>query len=308
MRISRLFEIVYILMAHKMKTAKELAEHFEVSVRTVYRDVEMLAEAGIPIYASQGKGGGISLLEHFVLNKSVLSDMEQNEILIGLQSLQASRYPDPTGALAKLSLVFNKAATPWIEVDFSAWGSGAEQRDAFGLLKSAILNQRLIAFRYFGSDGKEGNRRVEPGKLIFKHKAWYLQGFCLTKQAERVFKISRMSAIELLHEPFQPGRTQEQRPPHHGSTKKITGQPEPIPLHLLLAIAPEGAYRVYDEFGLGAVDKQADGSFRVRLLLPESNWLYSHLLSFGPHLSVLEPELIRAGLRSRLAAMLAVYS
>jgi len=332
MRISRLFEIVYILLAHKMKTAKELAEHFEVSVRTVYRDVEMLAEAGIPIYASQGKGGGISLMEHFVLNKSVLSDMEQDEILIGLHSLHASRYPDPTGALAKLSLMFNKAATPWIEVDFSAWGSGADQRDAFGLLKDAILHQRVIAFRYFGSDGNESIRRVEPAKLIFKQKAWYLQGFCLTKRAERIFKISRMSAIEPLQEPFQPHRTsehqqteeqvekrhqtqpqqlsqtEEQPPPPHEPAEKKADQPEPEPLALLLSIAPEGAYRVYDEYGPGAVDKQADGSFRVRLLMKESNWLYSHLLSFGPLLTVLEPELIREGVRTRLSAALAAYS
>ena len=94
MQINRLFEMVHILLNKKNVTAKELAEHFEVSIRTVYRDIETLTFAGIPVYSSRGKNGGIRLLENYVLNKTLISQDEQNEILYALQSLKAASYPE----------------------------------------------------------------------------------------------------------------------------------------------------------------------------------------------------------------------
>ncbi|MBU3110021.1 helix-turn-helix transcriptional regulator [Clostridium lacusfryxellense] len=122
MQINRLFGIIYILLDRKVVTAKELAKHFEVSSRTIYRDVDTLSSAGIPIYATQGKNGGITLLENFVLNKSVLSENEQNEILVALQSLTATGYPSIDITLSKLSSLFKKGDNNWIEVDFTNWG------------------------------------------------------------------------------------------------------------------------------------------------------------------------------------------
>ena len=123
MQINRLFSIVYILLDKKTITAKELSERFEVSIRTIYRDVETLSISGIPIYTSKGKGGGISLIEDFVLNKSVLSEKEQNEILMSLQSLNATKFMNVEPVLKRLSTIFNRESTNWIDVDFSKWGS-----------------------------------------------------------------------------------------------------------------------------------------------------------------------------------------
>lgn len=108
MQISRLFQIIYILLEKKSVTAGELAEHFEVSVRTIYRDIDALSQAGIPIYASQGKGGGISLLDNFVLDKSLITEKEQDEILLALQSLSAVQYPELDNVLSKLNSLFKK--------------------------------------------------------------------------------------------------------------------------------------------------------------------------------------------------------
>ena len=106
MQINRLFEIVYILLDKKTVTARELSEHFEVSKRTIYRDIEILSQAGIPIYTTKGKGGGISVLPEFVLNKSILSDREQNEILSALQSLNALNGSTADPVLNKLATLF----------------------------------------------------------------------------------------------------------------------------------------------------------------------------------------------------------
>jgi biotin operon repressor len=123
LQISRLFETVYLLLNKKSMTANELAEHFEVSKRTILRDIDRLSAAGIPVYTTQGKGGGISILDNFVLNKAAISDEEQNQILLALQSLSATQYVNGDELLSKLGALFDKSDSAWIEVDFSRWGN-----------------------------------------------------------------------------------------------------------------------------------------------------------------------------------------
>jgi predicted DNA-binding transcriptional regulator YafY len=154
MQISRLFEIVYILMNKKSTTAKELSEHFEVSSRTIYRDIETLCQAGIPIYTTKGKGGGISLMENFVLNKSVLSEQEQNEILSALSLFKVTTNEDSGQALSKLGALFGNKRSDWIEVDFSNWNSTEEDKHKFSLLKDSIMNYCVITFQYYNSNGE----------------------------------------------------------------------------------------------------------------------------------------------------------
>jgi predicted DNA-binding transcriptional regulator YafY len=204
MQINRLFEIVYILMNKKSTTTKELSEHFEVSQRTIYRDIETLCQAGIPIYTTKGKGGGIGLLEHFILNKSLLSDQEQSDILSALQGLKATSYADTDKVLSKLNSMFGNKGQDWIEVDFSYWNSNEEDKQKFGQLKDAILSHRIIQFDYYNSYGQESHRTLEPGKLVFKGQAWYLYGYCRDKKDERFFKISRIKSLQIDNVTFSP--------------------------------------------------------------------------------------------------------
>lgn len=293
MQINRLFEIIYLLLNKKFTTANELAEHFEVSVRTIYRDIDTLSLAGIPIYALQGKGGGISLLEHYVLDKSVLSEREQNEILYALQSLTVTQVPEADKVLAKLSNLFKKSRTNWIEVDFSPWGSDDKGFSQFTLIKDAILSHKIIEFNYFSSSGEKTARRVEPMKLIFKINAWYLQAFCLTRNELRMFKIVRMADVQITEDLF---------------TQMI---PEPLPdggqlqetqkwIELCLNISADGAYRVYDEFKEKEITKNTDGSFTIMTTLPESDWLIRFILSFGSEAEVKSPQHIRDMLQFEL--------
>ncbi len=145
MQIHRLFEMVYILLDKKKITAGELAEHFGVSRRTICRDIDTLSTAGIPVYTEKGKGGGISLLPNFILNKSILSEGEQNEILSALYGLSSIKTDETNLILQKLSTIFSKTATNWMDVDFSGW---SHENDFFNDFKTAILERRIIEFDY----------------------------------------------------------------------------------------------------------------------------------------------------------------
>lgn len=300
MQINRLFEIVYILLNKKTITAKELAEHFEVSIRTIYRDIDKLTSANIPIYTSQGKGGGITLLDDYILNKSVLSENDQNEILFALQSLTATQYPEADNIRSKLSSLFNKNKINWIEVDFSSWGNGKNRKEQFNILKSSIISHRVITFEYFNSLGEKSIRRVEPIKLLFKSKSWYLQGFCLFKKADRTFKITRMSNVQITEDSFI------KRPPTELS--KDTQEQEFVKsVDIRLKIAPAGAYRVLDDFNENEVIKNEDGYFIVSTSLPGGEWLLNYILSFGPVAEVLEPKSMREFIQKNLEEMIEQY-
>lgn len=300
MKISRLFQIIYILLEKGTATAPELASRFEVSVRTIYRDIETLSESGIPIYAIRGNGGGIALTEKFVLNKSLISEKEQDEILFALQSLSAVQYPKLDTVLSKLGSLFKKSDISWIEVDFSSWGNNDKLTEIFSFLKNAILEQKVITFSYFNTEGEKSDRRVEPIKLIFKDKAWYLQGYCLERMALRIFKISRMSNIHITDEHCINQNAQ-------GQLHKSIGDFSSEEVLLKLKISQEGAYRVYDDLDEKTITKNEDGDYIVKVSAPSGEWLYPYLLSFGTLLEVLEPQSVRKEIAKRLKVMSEKY-
>lgn len=297
MQINRLFEIVYILLDKKTTTAKKLSEHFEVSTRTIYRDIEILSGAGIPVFMSKGKGGGISLIDKFVLNKSVLSENEQNDILSALQSLNIINYPDIDNILSKLSSFFNKSIKNWIEVDFSDW-SGHEEK--FNIIKNAIFDKKIICFDYFSTNGEKTKRKVEPFQLWFKEKNWYLKAFCREKQSLRVFKLTRITMLQITEETFD--RVLLDNNKHNEIdifNKNI--------VTLKLNIDSSQSYRVYDEFEEEQIIKNANGSFDVEVSYPENEWVYSYILSFGYFTEVIEPIHIREIIKNRLKKTLNKY-
>jgi len=299
MQISRLFEIIYILLDKKSVTSRELAEYFCVSRRTICRDIDTLSMAGIPIYTERGKGGGISLLPDFVLNKSILSEQEQHEILSALHGLSNVKTDDTNKILQKLSTVFNKTATNWLEVDFSGW---SHENDFFNDFKIAILERRVVEFDYYNSYGDKSFRRVRPIQLWFKSKSWYLKGFCLTKQDMRLYKLSRIKNLLVTNELFS---EKDSLIVSGNSNQEHSEAPQYITL--ILRIEPEMAYRVFDDFYEHMIEKQQDGSFVVTVLWSEDNWLYSFILSFGRYIEVIEPEHIRNIIRDEAERIFKKY-
>lgn len=289
MQESRLFKIVYYLLKHGKSTAPELSEKFEVSVRTIYRDIDALSSAGIPVYAVQGKGGGVSILNDFVLDKSLFSEAERQQILMALQGINAVSEEHSEELLTKLGALFQARVTNWIEVDFSGWVQNKPEQDVFNLIKDSIFQKNIIRFQYFGSSGMT-ERRVQPAKLVFKSKDWYLYGFCLEKNDYRFFKLTRIKALEVLPETFSQDFIAPVLEKEIKSEKTIT---------VKLKFHKNMAFRVYDEF-TGEVTKDPEGNLYVSAELPDHEMLYSYILSFADGVEVMEPQQVRESIKKKL--------
>ena len=294
MQESRLFRILYYLLDKGRATAPELAEKFEVSVRTIYRDVDAISSAGIPIYVTTGRNGGIQFLDDYVLNKSFFSDSEKLEILSSLQSLSAVQYPEVDPILNKLGAIFQTSLTDWIDVDFSRWGSVAESENRlFRQLKQAIFENRKITFDYHASSGDSCKRSVYPYKLVYKDKAWYLYALCLSRNENRLFRLSRIKNINLTEIHFE---RQADTYQYHS----VFPMPEEIGnlIDLELEFTLDIGYRLFDTLDDTAITRHENG-YTVKLTLPENDWLYDFLMSFGDKVTIIRPKSIRQTLKAR---------
>ncbi len=278
-------------------TAPELAEHFEVSIRTIYRDIDILSAAGIPVYATQGKGGGISIQDNFIFNRSMLSEQEQTQILMALQSINIVETENADALLSKLSGIFQKQNVNWIEVDFSDWIKDGKHGTTFDTLKTAIFQSKRITFNYSSGKSESFNRLVEPLKLAFKNKDWFLYGYCCLREDYRLFKLTRIKDIVITSDSFSrpiPPRIFAEAEQYHE---------EFIPLTLLFE--KELAYRVYDDFD--SVIEQEDGKLLATVFLPHNERLYSFVLSFGDKATVVAPVAIREGIMNRIKNLQSKY-
>ncbi len=282
MQESRLFQIVYHLLDKGQATAPELAARFEVSVRTIYRDIDALSAAGIPVYTESGRNGGIRLMNDFVLDQVVLSGEEKKEILAALQSVNITRSMGESQTLQKLSALFALPSENWLEVDFSRWGNQGFDKEKFETLKSAVVHCRHVRIRYAGSDGVVGERTVQPYKLVYRSKAWYLKAFCTEKQDMRTFKLNRILELTLLEESFA----------RRSFPEESADDEESYPL-VTLRFPKEMAYRVYDEFDKSQIERQENGDLIASAGMPEGAWLISFLLSFGTQVEILSPSYLR---------------
>ena len=287
--VSRQFQMVYLLLEKGRMTAGELAERLEVSPRTVLRDVDALSAAGVPVYTTQGTGGGVALLDGYVLDRAAFTDEEQRQLLFALQSLPGQEGEQ---ALTKLSALFRRGQEDWIQVNLSRWGAGEADSEKFQLLKKAVLERRTLTFDYAGSYGSTRARRALPARLVFKGQGWYLQAFDLEREDYRTFRLSRMLSPQFTGEVFH----RRLDPPDIDFSGDI---PPLFRVEARLRFAAHMAYRVYDEFDQSCVAPQPDGSLLVEAVFPEDQWLYGYLLSFGAGVEVLSPD----ALRRRLAAL-----
>lgn len=231
------------------------------------------------------------MLQDFVLDKSLLSETEQNAVLTALQGFLPLQVGEDALVLEKLSAFWGRNAVPWLKIDFSDWGDS--NKDLFEMLKTAVTEQHIIHFDYYNSFGEKTHRQVEPVQIWFKHRAWYLHGYCLSKKEFRTFKLTRIQNLTVTNEPCIPGRLDvtEAWAANEKEDRKAVS--------LILKFAPETAYRIYDEFDESQIEKQEDGSFLISVTWPEDNWIWSFLLSFGESVRVIEPGWVQTIIRKK---------
>ena len=290
MQIDQLFELVYVLIDKKQVTAKEMAERFGVSTRTIYRWVDALSVSGVPIYSQNGRGGGIAISEKYALDTKVLSDEERLAIVSSVKALNslsgnpASVVNANIKAAEKISGLVEKD-TDWLEVDFAPWSpEGSSVRQVFGTLRDCILQKKQVFFDYYSGDGRMERRTVHPWKLIYKGQAWYLQGWCTTRKAERFFKLTRMQNLDMT------GRNANIT---HITTPQKIPEYKPKLLTIKAKVYPQKISYLLDTFICSEVVPHKDGSITVTFTVPEQDWIYELLLSFGPNMKIISPKQVK---------------
>lgn len=297
MKNNRLFKILYYVLEKGKVTANELAEKYEVSIRTIYRDIDVLSSAGIPIYATQGKGGGIEIADDFVLKKSFLSENEQEQILIALKGLELTNKEYENELLTKLTALFKTKNTNWIEVDFTNWQRSKSYDELFKDIKSAIINKNIVRFIYFSSNKKETSRKVKPIRLLFKGWDWYVYAFCLSRNDFRYFKLSRIKEFEFLPNTFEDDFDSI-------VLKKEMEYEETV--FVKVKFDRKMAFRVYDEVS-SAIEEDEDGNLYATVELPNDYNLYNYIFSYGDAAEVLEPKEIRDKIKNIINIMAKKY-
>lgn len=280
---SRLFKILYYLLAYKKAIAPELAKEFEVSVWTIYRDIDHISSMGIPIYTIQGKDGGIAVLESFTLENSMFSEEEKEKIISSLEALIVTEDKSTNELLWKLKTIFQIQTANWIEVDFSDWYQEKPTQNIFNDIKTAILDRYIISFKYFNQRGDDVFRHIQPLKLIFKGKSWYVYGFCLLRNEYRFFKLTRIKYLTVTKEKFIPKENIIRIDTTPKKEEMIT---------VTLKFDKKLAFRVYDEFPSESIIDNKD-CLLVTTSLPNNDKLYSYILSFENYVEITEPQSIK---------------
>lgn len=301
MKLNRLFEITTILLNKGTVTAQELANRFGVSTRTIYRDVDVLSSAGVPVYMNKGNGGGIHLLENYAIDRTLISEQESENLLLAIKTLEATHYPELDKVLEKLGATYKNIMNhDWVEVDFSPWESSPNEKNKFNDIKRAMLQRNIISFDYVNGEGQKSNRLAEPEKLIFKSNAWYLLAYCRKRQEQRIFRISRLKNLEVMAEKFEKKSLPKQE------LKESTDVSQLL-IFLKLRFQAKVINRLYDYFDDSFLKQNDDGSMTLEVWLPEGEWLYSYILSFGSFVEVLEPEHVRGTIVKRIRQTLEIY-
>lgn len=268
-----------------------------MSVRTIYRDIDSISSAGIPIYALQGKGGGIEIAEDFVLSKSLLSENEKQQIMSALQGLDNTAIQHENELLTKLSALFKMKNTSWIEVDFNNWQNNKMYEKTFNDIKSAILSKNIVSFTYFSSNEKETSRRVKPVRLLFKGQDWYLYALCLLRNDFRYFKLSRIKNLETHTEKFDD---------NFEDVVLKKEMPYENTVHIKVKFDRKAAFRVYDELN-GEITEDDEGNLYAEIEIPNDYNLFNYIFSFGDGAEVLEPKEIRTQIKEMINKMAGKY-
>lgn len=300
MKIDRLIGILSILLQKDTVTAPELAEEFEVSRRTINRDIEALCKAGIPIQTMQGVGGGIRIMDGYRMDRTLLTSKDMQMITAGLRSLDSvsgSHYYNQLMEKLKAGSSDFISGRDSILIDLSSWYKESVSPKVT-LIQEAIENRQIVSFRYFAPE-KDSVRRVEPYYLIFKWSSWYLWGFCLEREDFRLFKLNRMDQLVRLKEHF----AQREVPMPDLSMDTLY----PRDIEVQAVFEAESKWKLVEEFGPHCFWELPSGKLLFRERYSDEESLIVWLLTFGDKVEVLEPVSVREELLRIATSMKTKY-
>lgn len=300
MKIERLIGILSILLQEEKTTAPELAERFEVSRRTINRDIEDLCKAGIPIRTTQGTGGGISIMDGYRMDRTILTSKDMQMILTGLRSLDSvtgSRY------YGQLMEKIQAGSSEFISgkesmlIDLSSWYKGS-LAPKIEVIQDAIENRHLLEFKYYAPTG-ESNRTIEPYYLVFQWSSWYVWGWCSDREDYRLFKLNRMDRAAEAEQGFV---CRDVPMPDLSSEKIFPGG-----IKVKALFTPDMKWRLVEEFGPHCFTEADDGRLLFSADYTDMENLVTWLMTFGAKAEVLEPREARDIIRRNAEETLQIY-
>jgi len=308
MKVDRLVSIILLLLEKDRIGAQELADMFEVSPRTIYRDIDSISMAGIPIRATSGVGGGFEIMEQYKLDRKVFSTADLTAILTGLSGLSGvMRGEELVNALAKVKSFIPadrakdiELKANQIQIDLSPWMGNRNVQPYLERIKQALQEHKLLSFTYIDRAGNRIPRIAEPYQLVLKGSQWYWQGYCRTRNDFRLFKLTRMSNLQLLEETFVP---REHPKPQLDASDIISAMQIKIKLRIHQSILE----RMLDCCNDEDISPDGDEHYIVRYPFIENDFYYGALLSYGNKCECLEPPHVRAEMKRRAETIAALY-
>ncbi len=308
MKIDRLISIIMILLDKERIGAQELADKFEVSPRTIYRDIDTINMAGIPVCSAPGVGGGFEIMRKYKIDRKVFSTADLSAILMGLSSLSNMiRGDELVHALAKVKsfIPANRAKdielkVNQINIDLSPWIGNSNIQPYLEIIKAALQDNKLLTFEYVAHHGNKSARTVEPYQLVLKSNHWYFQGYCHKRNDYRLFRLSRISNLQIQKETFTP--RDYQKPQLDFADVLATMQTE-----IRIRIHESIMDRVLDHCAYEHFSPDGDEHYIVSFPFIENEYHYNVLFSFGDKCECLEPLHIRTEMKRRIQAISTLY-
>lgn len=308
MKVERLVSIIMILLDKERIGAQELADMFEVSPRTIYRDIDTINMAGIPVRSTSGVGGGFEIMQKYKIDKKVFSTADLSALLMGLSSLSGMiRGDELVNALAKVKSFIPADRAKDIElkanqinIDLSPWMGNRNIQPYLEMIKTALQESKLLSFEYIAHHGNKTARTVEPYQLVLKSSHWYLQGYCHKRNDFRLFRLSRMSNLQIREETFAP---RDYPKPTLDFVKILETMQTRIKIRIHKSVMDRVLdYCTYEDFS-----PDGDEYYIVSFPFIEKEYYYDILLSFGDKCECLEPLHIRAEMKRRIHDIASLY-
>lgn len=308
MKIDRLVSIIMILLEKERIGAQALADMFEVSPRTIYRDIDTINMAGIPIHSVPGVGGGFEIMQEYKVDKKIFSSADLSAILMGLSNLSTIvRGDELVNALAKVKSFIPADRANDIElkanqvcIDLSPWMGNRNIQSYLEIIKTALQESRLLSFEYADRYGNKTARKAEPYQLVLKSSHWYWQGYCHKRNDFRLFKISRISDLHIQEESFTP---REYHKPQLDFADFLATMQTKVKIRIHQSIMD----RVLDSCSFEHFMPDGNEHYIVDFPFIENEYYYNMIFSFGDKCECLEPLHIRTEIKRRLHDITALY-
>lgn len=308
MRVDRMLTIIVMLLNRPRVSAKELADQFEVSVRTVYRDIEAINLAGIPVISYQGNNGGFGIVDNYKLSHQLLTFDNLTSLLTALKGVNASL--GDTQLDASIEKLHNLIPSDKSEdlsrqleeliIEKQPWVNNKRHKEQIQRLRQAIAGHKLITIRYQNYESDISDRQIEPMSLIFKGYAWYLFAYCRLKEDYRLFRVSRLLDVTIDHKSFE--RRERSYEDVYGEASKDQEE-----IQITLKFRACAKTRVVDIFEKDQIQELATGDLIVKASFPQPDWYYAFILSFGVDVEVIQPKIVRDEVKRRIGEMMATY-